>query len=78
MNERVIEKENKLNKLIKIVNKLEKDIDNLEKYQNDLYDINNYYGSNDYYIDLEAYDKGLITTNCGVLSEDIINEDVSQ
>ena len=59
MNERVKEKEEKLNRLLKIVNKLEKDI-------------NNYYGSNEYYIDLEAYDKGLITTPCGVLAEDTI------
>ncbi len=72
MNERVKEKEDKLNKLLKIVNKLEKDIDTLSCYQNDLIDINNYYGSNDYYIDLEAYDKGLITTPCGVLGEDTI------
>ena len=72
MNERVKEKEDKLNKLLKIINKLEKDIDTLSCYQNDLIDINNYYGSNDYYIDLEAYDKGLITTSCGVLSEDTI------
>ena len=72
MNERVKEKEEKLNRLLKIVNKLEKDIDTLSCYQNDLIDINNYYGSNDYYIDLEAYDKGLITTPCGVLSEDTI------
>ena len=28
--------------------------------------------TDDYYIDLEAYDKGLITTPCGVLAEDTI------
>ena len=72
MNERVKEKEDKLNRLLKIINKLEKDLDTLSCYQNDLIDINNYYGSNDYYIDLEAYDKGLISTPCGVLAEDTI------
>ena len=72
MNERVKEKEDKLNKLLKIVNKIEKDLDNLEKNQNDLLDINNYYGSNDYYVDMEAYDKGLVNTPCGVLAEDTI------
>ena len=72
MNERIKEKEEKLNKLLQIVNKLKKNIDLLEKNKDLLTDINNYYGSNEYYIDLEAYDKGQITTPCGVLSEDTI------
>ena len=72
MNERVKEKEEKLNKILKIVYKLKKDMNLFENLENDLIDLNNYYGSSDYFYDLEEYDKGNIDVPCGVLGEDTI------
>lgn len=72
MIERINEKEKELNKLLKIVHKLQNDVDTFDKLKDSLVDINNYYGSSDYFYDLEEYEKGNIKVPCGILAEDTI------
>ena len=82
MIERIKTNEEKLDKTIYILNELEIALDNFEKAQDIIKEVNDYYGSKNWFKDKEAFEKGEITKiKAGVLSEDAvwnINEDIKE
>jgi len=73
MIERITENEEKLDKILLNVKKLEKDLEEFKANQKILKELNEYYGSEEWFKDKEAYEKGEISDiKAGVLSEDAI------
>jgi len=82
MLERIKINEEKLDKALKVFRELE---NSLEKYQEMiviLKELNDYYGSSEWFLDKENYEKGnLEQIKAGVLSEDSVwnlNEDIKE
>lgn len=67
MKKRVLKYEELFNKINCILTKLEKDYEEFNSIQNDIDELNKYYGSKSWYKDIEEYDGSY---NAGVLSED--------
>ncbi len=73
MIERIEENEKKLDKLLKVKNKVEKDMIQLEKSLKDYKELQNYYGSREWFQDKEALETDKIPKiKAGVLSEDSV------
>ena len=71
--EKLTDLETKLNNSNKIIKELEKQLNQLKKIQKDINELNKYYGSKEWYKDLEDYEKNkLKNINVGILSEDAI------
>lgn len=70
---RIQENEEKLDKLTKIVNNLENSLNEFEEALSLLEELNEYYGSQEWFYDKELYEKGKIErVKAGVLSEDAV------
>lgn len=70
---RIEENEEKLDKLSAIVSDLENALNEFEEAQKMLEELNNYYGSKDWFEDKETYEEGKIEkVKAGVLSEDAV------
>ena len=82
MIERITKNEEKLDKILLSVKKLEEALEEFKNNQKILEELNEYYGSEDWFKDKEAYEKGEISDiKAGVLSEDAIwnlNEDIKE
>ena len=80
MIERITKNEEKLDKILLSVKKLEEALEEFKNNQKILEELNEYYGSEEWFKDKEAYEKGEISDiKAGVLSEDAIwnlNEDI--
>jgi len=80
MIERITKNEEKLDKILLSVKKLEEALEEFKNNQKIFEELNEYYGSEDWFKDKEAYEKGEISDiKSGVLSEDAIwnlNEDI--
>ena len=80
MIERITKNEEKLDKILLNVKKLEDALEEFKNNQKILEELNEYYGSEEWFKDKEAYEKGEISDiKAGVLSEDAIwnlNEDI--
>ena len=67
----VIENEKRLNRVKSVIDRLNKDINSFNNIKGDIKLLNEYYGSNEWYLDINNYDKGIYgNINAGVLSED--------
>lgn len=71
-NKRVAEMEAILNKHQGAVNAFRKALAAFEDAQAAYDKLDDYYSSQDWFDDVEAFDKGEITVNCGVLTEDAV------
>lgn len=71
-NKRVAEMEAILNKHTEAVNAFRKALAAFEKAQTAYDKLDDYYSSQDWFDDVEAFDKGEITVDCGVLTEDAV------
>ena len=70
---RIQENEEKLDKLCVIVNELDVALNKFEEAQTILKELNEYYGSKEWFEDKEAFDGGNIkNVKAGVLSEDAV------
>ena len=70
---RIEENEEKLDKLSAIVRELERTLNNFDESQKMLEELNNYYGSKEWFDDKEAHEAGKIEkVKAGVLSEDAV------
>ena len=82
MIERIRNNEDKLDKLINISKELEKSLENFQEMRVILKELNDYYGSSEWFLDKENYEKGnLEQIKAGVLSEDSVwnlNEDIKE
>ena len=73
MIERIKNNEEKLDIMLDISKRLEKALDDFENNQNTIIELNEYYGSKEWFEDKEAFENGLITdVRAGVLSEDAV------
>lgn len=73
MIERIKNNEEKLDIMLDIIKRLEKALDDFENNQNTIIELNEYYGSKEWFEDEEAIENGLITdVKAGVLSEDAV------
>lgn len=73
MIERIKSNEEKLDAMLDIIKRLEKALDDFENSQNTIIELNEYYGSKEWFEDKEAVENGLITdVKAGVLSEDAV------
>ena len=73
MIERIAKNEERLDKSIKVITDLEHAIKNFNDNKKDLYLLTNYYGSNNWFKDKEAYESNKIEhIKAGVLSEDTV------
>ena len=70
MKNRIEENENRLDKIEESLKELEKALANIEKIKPDLDKLNEYYGSESWYKDIEEHAKQELKTKAGVLSED--------
>lgn len=72
--DRINKYEHILNNSNKIINNLEKTINDLNNIQSDIKSLNDYYGSNEWYKDIDDDKLGLLPKdiNKGILSEDAI------
>ena len=67
----VIDNEKRLNRIKRVIDRLNKDIDSFNSIEEDIKLLNEYYGSNEWYLDIKNYDNGIYgNINAGVLSED--------
>ena len=71
-NKRVAEMEAILNKHTEAVNAFRKALTAFEEAQTAYDKLDDYYSSQDWFDDVEAFDKGEITVDCGVLTEDAV------
>ena len=71
-NKRVAEMEAILNEHSRAVAAFKKALADFEKAQAAYDKLDAYYSSQDWFDDVEAYDKGEITVDCGVLTEDAV------
>lgn len=71
-NKRVAEMEAILNKHTEAVNAFRKALAAFEEAQTAYDKLDDYYSSQDWFDDVEAFDKGEITVDCGVLTEDAV------
>lgn len=73
MIERIKCNEDKLDKIEMVINNLEKAINDFETIQPLINDVNNYYGSREWFSDKENLEKGKIQNiKAGILSEDAV------
>lgn len=73
MIERIKNNEEKLDIMLDISKRLEKALDDFENNQNTIIELNEYYGSKEWFEDKETFENGLITDiKAGVLSEDAV------
>lgn len=71
-NKRVAEMEAILNKHTEAVNAFREALAAFEEAQTAYDKLDDYYSSQDWFDDVEAFDKGEITVDCGVLTEDAV------
>lgn len=80
MIDRIGENEEKLDRVSKVVSSLEKALNDFESIKNHIEDINNYYGSKEWFNDKKMFEQGLLNNiKAGILSEDAVwnvNEDI--
>lgn len=67
MKKRVLKYEELFNKIEKVVSNLERNLEEYNSIKRDIDKLNKYYGSKNWYKDIEEYDGSY---NAGVLSED--------
>ena len=73
MLKRIQENEERLDKIISVVKELENALNNFEDIQNIIKELELYYGSENWFKDKDAHDKGEIKNiKAGVLSEDAV------
>ena len=71
--ERITKNEERLDSIILNVKELEKALDNFKKNKKNIYYLDKYYGSDNWFKDKEAFEKGKISNiKAGVLGEDTI------
>ena len=79
---RIKSNEEKLDKMLEITKKLEEVLDDFENNKNIIKELNEYYGSKEWFEDKEAFETGKIErVKAGVLSEDTIwntNENIKE
>ena len=82
MPERIEINEEKLDKIILSIKKLENALDMFEHVSKEIIDVNEYYGSREWFEDKEKLEKGEIKNiKAGVLSEDAVwnvNEEINE
>ena len=82
MKERITKNEERLDNLLLSIKELEISLSNFQKNKKDLYLLNKYYGSKNWFKDKDNYEKGNISkVKAGVLSEDAVwnmNEDIKE
>lgn len=82
MLERIKINEDKLDKALKVFSELEKSLEKFLEMRVILKELNDYYGSSEWFFDKENYEKGnLEQIKAGVLSEDSVwnlNEDIKE
>ena len=81
MKNRVIENEKNLDELLELNKEIEDISSNLKKLKPKLDKLNDYYGSKDWFKDIEEYDSKKANYKAGVLSEDAVwnlNEDLKE
>lgn len=80
--ERIKNNEEKLDRLLKLVNELNNNLNEFEIVKDDIYALNKYYGSKEWFEDKEAFEEGKIKNiKAGVLSEDAVwnlNENIKE
>ena len=80
MRKRIIENENRLNKVIINIKNLEQALEEFNNNKTDIEILNKYYGSKEWFKDKENFEnKKISNINAGVLSEDSVwnmNEDI--
>ncbi len=80
MKERITKNEERLDNLLKSIKELEISLSNFKNNKKDLYLLNKYYGSKNWFKDKENYEQRNISNiKAGVLSEDAVwnmNEDI--
>ena len=70
---RIIDNEQRLDKLSNLTNKLQEDLDDLINVISEYHLLNKYYGSKGWYKDKETFEKGKYPNiKAGVLSEDAV------
>ena len=73
MIERIKNKEEKLDTMLDIIKRLEKSLEDFENSQNTMKELNEYYGSKEWFEDKEAFETGKIErVKAGVLTEDAV------
>lgn len=73
MLERIKLNEERLDNLVNVFNSLSKSLDDVEKAKEDLYLLNDYYGSSEWFSDKDDLENGKISNvTAGVLSEDAV------
>ena len=79
MIDRIVKNEERLDNLLEIIKELELSLEKFKSNKKNLYLLNKYYGSKNWFKDKEMHDKGLIKEKAGVLSEDAVwnmNEEI--
>lgn len=79
MIDRIAKNEERLDSLLESIKELELSLKKFESNKKNLYLLNKYYGSKNWFNDKEALEKGYIKAKAGVLSEDAVwnmNEDI--
>ena len=72
MKERIIKNEERLDSVLSSIKNLEKALEEFKKNKRNIYLLNRYYGSNNWFKDKEAYENNKIKVKAGVLSEDAV------
>ncbi|MBO5178723.1 MAG: DUF4298 domain-containing protein [Clostridia bacterium] len=73
MEERIKENEEKLDKVINVIEKLDSALNDFENIQDNIKEVNRYYGSKEWFEDKEKFENGnILNVKAGVLSEDAI------
>ena len=72
MNERIIKNEERLDSVLSSIKKLEDALTEFKSNEKNIYLLNRYYGSNNWFKDKEVYEKNNMKLKAGVLSEDAI------
>lgn len=68
--ERVAAMEKALDTTVEVIHQLTRALDSLETHSSDIHALCEYYGSEVWFDDVDASNRGEITGKCGVLSED--------
>lgn len=72
MNERIIKNEERLDNVLSSIKKLEDALTEFKSNEKNIYLLNRYYGSNNWFKDKDIYEKNNMKLKAGVLSEDAI------
>ena len=67
------ENEKRLDKIVEVINELEENLNIFKNMKADIENLNKYYGSKEWFKDVEEYESGKIkNVKAGVLSEDAV------